>query len=62
MPKLETCSNAIGRGALSVRRSGTVRFGGVLTSENAGMSSESTVRICTTECPRFPSQCNSAKG
>jgi hypothetical protein len=35
-----TESLGIGRGALSARRSRTVRSGGVQRSENAGMSSE----------------------
>jgi hypothetical protein len=45
-----------------MQRSGGVNHGGVFTSENAGMSSEIMVRSHYTECPRFPSQCNSAKG
>ena len=30
--------------------------------ENAGISSESTVRICATENPRFPGEGSSAQG
>lgn len=41
---------------------GTVRSGGAHRSENAGMSSESTVRNCAAENPRFPPQCKSAEG
>ena len=36
------------------RRSRTGRGGGELRRENAGMSSESKVRILTAEYPRFP--------
>lgn len=35
---------------------------GAHRSENAGMSSESTVRNCAAENPRFPPQCKSAEG
>ena len=45
---------SIGRGALPERGSHTERSGGVLGRENAGMSSESMVRIHTAEYPRYP--------
>ena len=40
----------------------TVRTGGALRSENAGMSSERQVRILSTECLRFPEEGSSAQG
>ena len=40
----------------------TVRFGGADRSENAGMSSDSSVRNRAAENPRFPPQCKSAEG
>ena len=40
----------------------TVRTCGHHTSENAGMSSESKVRIFTAENPRFPGEGSSAQG
>ena len=43
-------------------RSQTVRTGGALRSENAGMSSEIEVRIFYTESPRFPEEGSSAQG
>ena len=52
----------IGRGAFYLQRSGTVRFGGVNRSENAGMSSDRYVRNISAENPRFPPQCKSAEG
>ena len=45
-----------------MQRSRTGRFGGVLRSENAGMSSECLVRNQAAENPRFPPQCKSAEG
>ena len=45
-----------------MQRSQTVRTGGALGSENAGMSSERRVRIPSTECPRFPEEGSSAQG
>ena len=51
-----------GRGALCTRRSHTERSGGLYTRENAGISSESTVRICATENLRFPGEGSSAQG
>ena len=44
----------IGRGALLKKRSSTVRSGGLLGRENAGMSSEMKVRILQAEYLRFP--------
>ena len=61
LPKTENFKK-IGRGAFYAQRSRTVKFGGVHRSENAGMSSESTVRNCAAENPRFPPQCKSAEG
>ena len=52
----------IGRGAFLLQRSWTVRSGGVIRSENAGMSSDTMVRNHRTESPRFPPQCKSAEG
>ena len=46
----------IGRGALHTRGSSTVRSCGVYGRENAGMSSESKVRILTAEYLRFQSK------
>ena len=40
----------------------TVRTCGRGSSENAGMSSESEVRIFTVENPRFPGEGSSAQG
>ena len=45
-----------------VGRSMTVRTCGRGSSENAGMSSESEVRIFTVENPRFPGEGSSAQG
>ena len=44
------------------RRSHTVRSGGALGSENAGVSSEMQVRILHTDRPRFPGEGSSALG
>ena len=43
-------------------RSRTGRGGGPYTSENAGTSSESGVRISAVECPRFPGEGSSSQG
>ena len=51
-----------GRGAFYVRRSGTVRSRGAHRRENAGVSSETWVRIPRTENPRFPEEGSSALG
>jgi hypothetical protein len=45
-----------------VQRSQTVRTGGALRSENAGMSSEKRVRISFTENLRFPEEGSSSQG
>ena len=45
-----------------VGRSRIGRGGGRNTRENAGMSSESTVRICAVENLRFPGEGSSAQG
>ena len=39
-----------------------MRSGGLVTSENAGMSSESDVRIITVESLRFPGEGSSSQG
>ena len=46
----------IGRGAMYTGRSHIERGGGLYTRENAGMSSESGVRISTIESLRFPGE------
>ncbi len=51
-----------GRGALCEGRSHTEKSGGHHTRENAGISSESTVRICAAENLRFPGEGSSAQG
>ena len=43
-------------------RSHIGRGGGLYTRENAGMSSESGVRISTVECLRFPGEGSSTQG
>ena len=52
----------IGRGASYAGRSHTERSGGLHRRENAGMSSESEVRILTIESLRFPGEGSSAQG
>jgi len=39
-----------------------VNFGGAVTSENAGMSSERGVRIPSAESPRVPGEGSSSQG
>ena len=51
-----------GRGASSAGRSYTERSSGLHWRENAGMSSESEVRILTIESLRFPGEGSSAQG
>ena len=51
-----------GRGALYNGRSHTGRSGGRYTRENAGISSERTVRISPAENLRFPGEGSSAQG
>jgi hypothetical protein len=53
---------SLGRGALPVHRSGTVRSRGAQGSENAGMSSEREVRILSAESLRIPEEGSSAQG
>ena len=61
-PKLRIDTNGIsGRSVLRTVKSDR-RTGGVLRSENAGMSSERRVRIPSTECLRFPEEGSSAQG
>ncbi len=55
-------STARGRGASYLDRSHTERSGGPDTRENAGISSESEVRILTVESLRFPGEGSSAQG
>ena len=64
IPKLWICNQGIvsGRGALYTGWSHTERSGGQYTRENAGISSESTVRICAAENLRFPGEGSSAQG
>ena len=45
-----------------MRRSQIERVGGLITSENAGVSSEMMVRIHHTENPRIPEEGSSALG
>ena len=51
-----------GRGAFCMGRSRTVRSGGLITSENVGISSEMWVRIPQAENLRFPQEGSSAEG
>ena len=51
-----------GRGALCTGRSQTERTGGRYRRENAGMSSESLVRIQAIENLRIPGEGSSAQG
>ena len=52
----------IGRGAKNTGRSGIVRDRGLYWRENAGMSSESKVRIFAVESLRFPEEGSSSQG
>ena len=52
----------IGRGAMYKGRSHIERGGGLYTRENAGMSSESVVRIHAVGSLRFPGEGSSAQG
>ena len=52
----------MGRGASYTGRSYTERSSGLYTRENAGISSESEVRIFTVENLRFPEEGSSAQG
>ena len=51
-----------GRGASCIGRSCTERSSGRYRRENAGMSSESEVRILTVESLRFPGEGSSSQG
>ena len=61
-PKLGDTSNRIGRGAMYEGRSRIERGGGRHTRENAGISSESIVRIYAVESLRIPGEGSSAQG
>ncbi len=64
IPKLWIVQHRLysGRGALCKGRSHTERSGGHYTRENAGISSESKVRIFAAENLRFPGEGSSAQG
>ena len=51
-----------GRGASYTGRRCIVRYAGLYTRENVGMSSVRQVRILPTENPRFPEEGSSAQG
>ena len=53
---------SIGRGAIYKSRSRIERGGGFYRRENAGISSESGVRIPAVECLRFPGEGLSSQG
>ena len=55
-------SRKTGRGATNTGRSGIVRDRGLYWRENAGMSSESKVRIFAVESLRFPEEGLSSQG
>ena len=59
---LELCVSVIGRGATNTGRSRIVRDCGLYWRENAGMSSESKVRIFAVESLRFPEEGSSSQG
>ena len=61
-PKLWNHRDVIGRGAFHASRSHIERSGGLHGRENAGISSESLVRIQTVESLRFPGAGSSAQG
>jgi hypothetical protein len=52
----------IGRGATNTGRSSIGRYCGLYWRENAGMSSESKVRIFAVESLRFPEEGSSSQG
>ena len=54
--------NNLGRGAMHTGRSRSVSDGGLYGRENAGMSSESKVRIFAVESLRFPEEGSSSQG
>ena len=55
-------SDYIGRGATNTGRSGSGSDRGLYWRENAGMSSESKVRIFAVESLRFPEEGSSSQG
>ena len=61
-PKSWDHRDVIGRGATNTGRSGIVRDRGLYWRENAGMSSESKVRIFAVESLRFPEEGSSSQG
>ena len=62
VPKSRHCSNAMGRGATCAGRSRSGSDCGLHRRENAGMSSESKVRIFAVESLRFPEEGSSSQG
>ena len=61
IPKSRQMKN-LGRGATNTGRSRIVRDCGLYWRENAGMSSESKVRIFAVESLRFPEEGSSSQG
>ena len=61
-PKFRDVRRYIGRGAIYKGRSHIERGGGLYRRENAGISSESKVRILAVECLRFPGEGLSSQG
>ena len=61
-PKFWNLRKQIGRGATNTGRSRIVRDCGLYWRENAGMSSESKVRIFAVESLRFPEEGSSSQG
>ncbi len=61
IPKSRQMNN-LGRGATYTGRSGSVSDRGLYRRENAGMSSESKVRIFAVESLRFPEEGSSTQG
>ena len=61
-PKSWDYCKVIGRGATHTGRSSIVRCCGLYGRENAGMSSESKVRIFAVESLRFPEEGSSTQG
>ena len=61
-PKFRIIRNGNGRGAIYTGRSYSGSGSGQYRRENAGISSESGVRISTVECLRFPGEGSSTQG
>ena len=61
-PKFGDTLKCIGRGAMCIGRSHIERSDGRYTRENAGISSESKVRIFAVESLRFPGEGSSSQG